>query len=118
MEFMPTNLSIENEYPKLVRDNIPQIIESKRGKQPPQRMLSDDKEFLSYLLKKTVEEATELQHSVEHGNLTEELADILELIDTIVILQGLSKDDILAVQKEKRAKNGGFEKRILMLSKD
>jgi predicted house-cleaning noncanonical NTP pyrophosphatase (MazG superfamily) len=62
MEFVPTDHPIENEYPKLVRD----IIKARTGVSPEHRIASDDAEFESFLLKKVVEEATELQHSSEH----------------------------------------------------
>ena len=34
MKFNPTNLPIESDRPKLVRDNIPEIIKVKTGKYP------------------------------------------------------------------------------------
>ncbi len=117
MDFTSTNYPIENEYPKLVRDNIPDIIKLRTGEEPATRVLSDDAEYLEFLFKKVVEEATELQHSGEHNNLEEELADVLELVDAIMALKGLRREDIAKIQNEKRGKNGAFIKRILMLSK-
>ena len=105
---------MESEYPKLVRDNIPDIIKEKEGFEPKYRTLEDNTEFLNALLKKATEEAAELQHSVENDNVEEELADLLEVIDTITALRGKFIEDIEAVQIEKRQKRGGFEKRILM----
>ena len=52
MELKHTNLEIENEYPKLVRDRIPEIIKEREGVGIKSRMLEDDAEFLKYLLKK------------------------------------------------------------------
>lgn len=106
-----------NEYPKLVRDNIPDIIAARTGAAPETRIAENDAEFEAFLLKKIVEEATELRHSAENDNLEEEIADINELIDTLVQLRDKKKEEILAVQQEKRGKNGGFDKRIIMLSK-
>ncbi len=103
-----------NEYPKLVRDNIPAIIEEKEGFRPTHRILENDAEFLAALFKKVTEEATELGRSVENENTEEELADLLELIETIVASLGKTVEDIKNIQKEKREKRGGFEKRILM----
>lgn len=117
MNFKPTDLPIENEYPKLVRDNIPNIIKSKTGALPAMEILSDDNEFLKYLLKKMVEESTELRHSLEHGNMQEELADVCELTETLLRLKGWTREDVALIQKEKREKNGGFSERILMLKK-
>jgi len=114
----PTNTNpTENGYPKLVRDRIPEIIKSDTGKDIEQRILNNDEEFLDFLLKKMVEEAVELQHSREQKNLEEEMADIFELIDTILALQKKTTEDIIAIQKEKREMRGGFEKRIVMLKK-
>jgi predicted house-cleaning noncanonical NTP pyrophosphatase (MazG superfamily) len=117
MNFEPTNIPIENEYPKLVRDNIPNIIKNRTGAGSDTRILSDDREFLEYLLKKMVEESTELKHSLVQGNMQEELADVFELITTLLKLKNWSIEDIISVQEEKRNKNGGFNDRILMLKK-
>jgi predicted house-cleaning noncanonical NTP pyrophosphatase (MazG superfamily) len=105
---------MEGEYPKLVRDNIPNIIKEKEGFEPTYRTLENDTEFLEALLKKASEEAAELQASLRNDNLEEELADLLEIIDTIILLRGKMNEDIKAIQAEKREKRGGFEKRILM----
>ncbi len=117
MEFVPTDHPIENEYPKLVRDNIPDIIKARTGVNPEQRIASDDAEFESFLLKKVVEEAIELQHSGEQDNLEEEIADINEIIQALMQLRNKKSEAIAAIQEEKRKKNCGFEKRIIMLSK-
>lgn len=54
MDFTPTNLPIENQYPKLVRDRIPEIVEAK-GKKANIKTLQTDDEYLRYLLKKVTE---------------------------------------------------------------
>ena len=108
---------MENEYPKLVRDRIPEIIKSKTGKEPEQKILTDDQEYLDYLLKKMVEEATELQRSGEQNNLNEELADVMEVIAAIMELKKIDPLEIAKIKAEKLDKRGGFAKRILMLGK-
>ena len=117
MEFDHTNLPIETDYPKLVRDNIPKIIKKNEGIAIKTIILDSDAEFLEYLLKKFIEEATELIHSKNTEDIMKEMADIFELTDTILKLKGKTLKDVSAVQNEKRKKNGGFEKRILMLGK-
>ncbi len=117
MQFQPTNESFENEYPKLVRDNIPQIIKDRNGEEVATRILADDTEFLKYLLKKVVEESRELEFSLENGNMEEELADVYELLEKILQHKNINKKIIDKIRSEKIAKNGGFEKRILMLAK-
>ena len=117
MEFKHTNLKIETEYPKLVRDKIPEIIKKNEGIEIRSRIL-DDGEFLKYLLKKIVEEAAELQDAADKGNLEEEVADIFEITDNILKLRKKNKEEIFMIQEVKREKNGGFDKRILMIGKD
>lgn len=114
MEFVPTDLPIENEYPKLIRDRIPEII-GKKGLTAGIKKLETDDEYLSYLLKKVVEESTELEYSQAHGNMQEELADVLELVQAILKVKGWTMEDVAVMQKEKREKNGGFDERLVML---
>ncbi len=42
MESTPTNHSIDQEYPKLVRDNIPDIIKERTGTEPEPRIAEND----------------------------------------------------------------------------
>ncbi len=115
MEFTNSNLEIETKLPKLIRDNIPQIIFTKTHKEPMVRTVENDKEFLEFLLKKVIEESVELQHSTITGNIEEELADLCELINELLKLKGLTWQEIANVQEEKRQKNGGFEKKLVLL---
>jgi predicted house-cleaning noncanonical NTP pyrophosphatase (MazG superfamily) len=117
MEFIPSNLPIEDEYPKLVRDRIPEIIRSRDGVGIESAIAASDEQFLAFLTKKLIEESTEVQLALKRGNLVEELADVMELIDTVMKVKNLSLSDVLAVQNEKRAKNGGFNRRLIMLKK-
>ncbi len=109
-----TNLDAENEYPKLVRDNIPEIIYQHDGIQVPTRVL-DDREYEWHLRKKVVEEATELREATSDEHLLEEIVDVQELIDTLKRLKGISDQQVTDVMDQKRAVGGGFSKRILML---
>lgn len=111
-----TDLPAENEYPKLIRDRIPEIIAAD-GRIVDTRTL-DDEEFLRYLLKKVIEEAEELAHATTKSNMLEEIADVREILDTLLKLKGVSDEQIQAIQDEKRQKRGGFEARLLMLSND
>lgn len=116
MDFQSTYLPIETQYPKLVRDNIPSIIKARTAKEPEVKVAVDDEEYAKYLLAKIIEEAYELQYSEQNGNMKEELADVFEVIYAILKLKGWTIEDIIAVQKEKREKNGGFEKRFILTS--
>lgn len=100
------------EYHKLVRDRIPEII-TKDGKFAKTKILSKT-EFLKSLQDKLIEEAKEAAYSKEeHPPL--ELADLYEVIDTIILAYGLNKEVILDIQKERHKNRGGFNNRIKLL---
>ena len=93
---------------KLVRDKIPEIIE-KSGKSCKIRTLDRD-EYILRLEEKLSEELSEYLESKE----PEELADLLEVMDALIVATGHSKEEVLKIQQEKRAVRGGFEKQILL----
>ena len=111
-----TDLPIEDIYPKLVRDKIPELVEIE-GKKATVRVLNNDNEYLSYLYSKLIEEATELKYAKSESNQEEELADVYELLDEILKLKKITKNDITIIQEQKRQARGGFKNRLLMLSK-
>lgn len=113
-EHTVTNLPEENEYPKLVRDLIPDIIKDNDGVDVPIEILSDE-DFELRLKKKAVEEAVELVDAESDSHLLEEIADLREILDTLERLKGFTSEQVQVVQNEKRQKRGGFDKRILML---
>ena len=95
-------------YNKLVRDRIPEIIEAS-GKKSVCSTLSDE-EYLAMLDAKLNEELAEYQESKS----MEELADLLEVIRAVAAARGSSIEEVEAVRKNKAAKRGGFEKKILL----
>lgn len=117
LEHFETNLAKEKIYPKLVRDNIPEIVGQKTGKEVKTRRLEDDQEYLEFLLKKVEEEAYELAHAEGREHLAEEVADVMEILDSLLELNGLAWEDIAKIKQTKAEERGGFKKRILMLEK-
>lgn len=77
----------------------------------------EDEEYRKFLLKKIEEEAHELANAEDKEHITEELADIMELIDTILETNGLTLEEVRKVQKSKAEIRGGFKCKILMLEK-
>lgn len=99
-------------YNKLIRDRIPEIIES-TGKKYECRVLGPN-EYLAALNAKLAEELREYDES---GDL-EELADLMEVIYAIVECRGASMEEFERLRLSKRERRGGFEKRLLLVSVD
>ena len=102
---------MEKVFNKLVRDNIPNIIDN-NGEVAVTRVL-DDEEYRKELYKKLLEEANEVINSTEEETL-EELADVLEILSSIASLNNKSIEDIIEIARMKREKRGGFQKRLFL----
>ena len=95
-------------YNKLVRDRIPEIIQS-TGKSCTIETLSSE-DYLRMLDAKLDEELAEYH---KDQNI-EELADLMEVIHAATIARGYTLEDLERARAEKATKRGGFEKRILL----
>lgn len=95
-------------YNKLVRDNIPEIIEADNITCLTE-ILSDEK-YIEMLDEKLNEELLEYQESKD----IEELADMLEVMNTIVVARGYSFEELEKIRKDKATKRGGFDNKILL----
>ena len=92
---------------KLVRDGIPQIIRS-RGEVPEVRRAEPD-EYHQLLRNKLKEEVDEFLASED----PEELADILEVVQTLGADLGVDAAQLEELRAGKAAKRGGFRDRIV-----
>ena len=99
-------------YNKLVRDNIPEIIQ-KAGKKANIRIVKDE-EYLSYLVKKLSEEVKE----IEENTCAEELADLETIIRSICDYLDISKEEFEKIYNKKLKNRGGFKKGIVLESVD
>ena len=95
-------------YNKLVRDRIPEIINSK-GDECITEILPEDK-YLEMLDEKLDEELKEYH---EDQNI-EELADLVEVIYAVTKARGYTLEELEKTRREKAEKRGAFEKRILL----
>src|SRR3989338_608412 len=95
-------------YKKLVRDKIPDIIES-RGKKTVVRVL-DDKEYLEQLMEKLGEEVDEF----DQDRSVEEMADILEVLMALAETLGIKQSELKAVRDKKATERGKFKKRLFL----
>ncbi len=95
-------------YNKLVRDKIPEIIESE-GQICTTHILSDD-EYIKALESKLDEEVAEY-----HSDKTlEELTDIIEVVHALCMANGYSIQDLESIQTTKANKKGTFSKKIYL----
>ena len=96
-------------YDKLVRDNIPTIIEN-AGKTCVTKIVFND-EVINYFIKKAHEEIDE----VAEAKSSEEMADVLEVISAIIEKLGLDTKEVEDIQRKKALKNGAFKENIILL---
>lgn len=95
-------------YNKLVRDRIPEIIESS-GKICKTEIL-DDAAYLEMIDRKLSEE---LEEYLEDKTV-EELADLMEVIFAAAAARGYTSEQLEKIRAEKAEKRGGFRERILL----
>ncbi len=100
-------------YGKLVRDRIPEIIEQ-TGKSATWRELSAD-DFRLALRAKILEEAKELVDAADDALLAE-LADLAEVIETILCAYDLTNDELDAARQRKNDERGAFTRRLFLES--
>ena len=99
-------------YNKVVRDKIPEIIESS-GHKCNFKTLNDE-EFLIEIQKKLAEEVKEYQSS----NDVIELADIIEVAYRIAQLKGISKEELEKIRAQKAKEKGAFDKNLFLIDAD
>lgn len=99
-------------HKKLIRDRIPEIIESKGGKAEI-RVLTDE-EYPIYLEAKLDEEVEEYHRD----KTAEELADILEVVYALADSIGCSRGQLEEIYERKHDSRGGFEKKLFLIASE
>lgn len=99
-------------YQKLVRDNIPFILEQKNLH--PQYHTASDDEYRLKLKEKLEEEVKEYLTD----EAVEELADVLEVVRALAELHSVSFEDIERKRIHKAKERGEFAKRIILEETD
>lgn len=94
---------------KLWRDKGPACQEA-RGSIIHLKSLTDE-EYEAALRNKLIEEALEVKGAKTEEELIRELADMYEVIDTLIAFHGLQKETVLSVQESKRDRRGGLVER-------
>lgn len=96
-------------YNKLIRDRIPEIIESS-GKIAVVRK-TEGEELLNLLNRKLFEELNEYEESGE----MEELADLVEVVQAILDYKNISIEEFNTLRNKKNIEKGVFEKGLLLM---
>jgi len=97
-------------YNKLVRDRIPEVI-SGEGRVPVVRVAAKE-EMVGLLAAKLIEEGNEFFEKPGE----EELADIMEVLETLIGVCGYSVEQIRQIKTRKAEERGGFSRRIVLLA--
>ena len=96
------------EYNKIVRDNIPTIIENSGSKCEIE--IVSDEEALSYLYIKLTEEVNEFLESKD----IYEIADVIEVLYAICNKMKIPRDILEIIRQQKENENGGFNNNIVL----
>lgn len=97
------------EYHKLIRDKIPEIIKNKG--EIAITHIANDKEYWEKLKEKLQEETLEV---LQDKNISEELADVLEVVYAMCEFKGITKDELEHIRKIKKEERGWFKDKIIL----
>ncbi|AZL16351.1 nucleoside triphosphate pyrophosphohydrolase [Rickettsiales endosymbiont of Stachyamoeba lipophora] len=95
-------------FNKLVRDNIPEIMET-LGAELISKTLSPD-DYISKLKSKLLEESTEVLKSQSKEELIEEIADVFEVLYCLMLANNISMEDVESIRASKNESKGSFKK--------
>jgi len=101
-------------FNKLVRDKIPELLDKNGGETETE--ILDIEKYIACLLKKLKEECEEVITADSKENLTEELADLLEVIRAIAKINDINFAEIEKIRLTKKEKRGGFENKVFLKS--
>lgn len=107
------DLEYRQEFNKLVRDKVPSNIE--RGGELVSKARLAGEPLLRALREKLAEEAFEVLDALDQDSIVSELADVTEVIDAILKMLKVDREELLSRQKEKNEKAGGFNDGIVLL---
>lgn len=99
-------------YNKLIRDRIPEIIRLDGGTSKVRTL--DEGAFKAALRDKVIEEAKELAGAKTREEVLNELADVLQLVESVAQVEGLTMIEVEAEKQQKKVERGGFEQRLFL----
>ncbi|MGR4895405.1 hypothetical protein ACIPR8_09035 [Stenotrophomonas sp. LARHCG68] len=102
------------EFNKLVRDKIPEKIEA-HGESAEVAKLEGEA-LLAALKNKLVEEAFEVMDAKSTEAMSEEIADVIEVLHALEDALGLARSEVEALRDAKKKKRGGFREGVMLLN--
>lgn len=96
------------EYDKLVRDQIPRIIEE--NAENPEIHIAEGNEYTERLVEKLDEEVAEYRESRQ----IDELVDILEVVHAIRKDKGVTAEELQEKRMQKANQRGRFDNRVIL----
>lgn len=111
----PTRVRVRHRqvFHKIVRDDIPKRI-SEGGETVTLAEIAME-EARAALVGKMFEESFELLGADAPDDVAAELADMLEVVQSLANSTGVDWQEVLGVAADKRSKRGGFEKNLVLL---
>jgi predicted house-cleaning noncanonical NTP pyrophosphatase (MazG superfamily) len=97
-------------YGKLIRDRIPEIMDAAGVRYEVAPL--DDADFRSALLAKVLEEAEEIAAAATVDDRIDEIADLYEVLDALLVSEGIEAAAVEGAQRRRREERGGFERRL------
>ncbi len=91
---------------KLIRDNLKDIYIDTNQKAKYRKLKS--KEHKQELIRKIIEEASEINADSSAIEITDEIADIRQVLDDLMSLCGITEEQVQMVQRNIFDKKGGF----------
>lgn len=105
-------------YNKLIRDNVPDMINAKHEKCEVRR-ITDMQEFQQELFKKIKEEATSLSMTRTKEEFLDEYSDLMVVLETIIQQLGVPHEEVMAVRSENLLRKGRYKhQNFLVWSED
>lgn len=103
-----------SKYSKLIRDNIPDLLD-KNNLSYQVKILNHD-QYKQGLKWKLIEEAGEVFATDNKEDLIEEIADVYEVIEAILEANNITSDDVNLVKEKKAKLKGKFRKKLQLLN--
>lgn len=106
------NITMKFKVQKLVRDKMPEMMGSQNVREF--KYIMNDVEFNEKLKEKLLEESTEVKLAKNKEELVEELADVMEVINSLCKVNNITLEQVEKSRIEKHAKRGGFDNKIFL----